>query len=102
MYFLKLNLGSVLVSALLGMLLSLLVILVALLVLHKMGIPVFGQKGVRFKGRTKDNETQNEHSTSLYGELSEEELLVILTAAATEALGSDEKGRFRVVAFRRI
>ena len=35
-------------------------------------------------------------------ELSEEELIVILTAAAVEALGGMDAKRFRVVAFRRL
>ena len=102
MYFLELNIGSILISALLGMLFSLLVLSVIILVLHKAGVQLFRRKGIRAKSRTKDSETEDNHRTSLYGELPEEELLVILTAAAMEALEADDKGRFRVVAFRRI
>ena len=98
MYFIDLELGSVLLSAVCGMLFTLLALLIAFLVLHKLGVRPLWQK----RARTRDSEAPNEHDSALHGELSEEELLVILTAAAMETLDTNEKGRFRVVAFRRI
>ena len=98
MYFIDLELGSVLVSAVVGMLFTLLALLLAVLILHKLGVRPLWQK----RTRSRDSEAPNEHVSTLHGELSEEELLVILTAAAMETLDATEKGRFRVVSFRRI
>ena len=102
MFFLELDFGSIAVAALGGMLLSLLVLFIAFLALRGFGVHLLYRKKRPSKKVAEESETPTEDETAINGELTEEELVVILSAAAMEALGVNDAKRFRVVAFRRI
>ena len=101
MFFLSFDFGAMLSAALLGMVLALLALAILLFVLHLCGIRIFWKKKA-FKRREKTKDPVAAPETREENELSEEELVVILTAAAVEALGGMDTKRFRVVAFRRL
>ena len=101
MFFLRTELGEMLPTAFLGMLLALLAFALLFLVLRLCGFRLFWRKRRaprREKLKTPIDTTESPEQT----DLSEEELIVILTAAAMEALGEPNAKRFRVVAFRRV
>ena len=102
MFFLELDFNSILLASVLGMILALLAFAVILGVMHACGIRLLWNKRSAAKSRDKENEDANTENAALNGELSEEELIVLLTAAAMEALNAGDTKRFRVVAFRRI
>lgn len=102
MFFLTLDFGSITVAALGGMLLSLLAMAVAYLVLRKCGIHFMYRRKRRSANSVDEDSAQTKNDSAIEGELTEEELLVILSAAAMEALGATDAKRFRVVAFRRL
>lgn len=99
MYFL--NLSGMLPTALLGMLFTLLACAILLLVLRLCGFRLLWRKKARSK-REKLKAPAPVAESHTENELSEEELVVILTAAAMTALGEGAASRFRVVAFRRL
>ena len=101
MFFLSFDFGAVLSSALLGMVLTLLALAILLFALHLCGIRLLWKRKA-FKRREKTKDPIAAPETREENELSEEELIVILTAAAVEALGGMNAKRFRVVAFRRL
>lgn len=99
MYFLSLS--AMLPTALLGMLLALFACALLLLILRLCGFRLLWRKKAlsrreKFKAPAPVAESHTEN------ELTEEELVVILTAAAMTALGAGAASRFRVVAFRRL
>lgn len=101
MFFLSIDFSTVLPAALLGMLLALVTIALLLCILHLCGFRVLWSiKKTLHREKSKDLITVAEAPEE--SEISEEELIVILTAAATAALGDTGTKRFRVVAFRRI
>ena len=99
MFFLMSSPGGILLSTLLGALLSLLLIAILLGVLRFLGfrIPLYKRR------KRKANLPQSgEGSHALAeNELSEEELLVIISAAVASCAQKDGR-TFRVVSFRRI
>ena len=101
MFFLNLDLGALLPSALFGMVLALLAFTLLLLLLRLCGFRLLWRKK-SFLRREKAKLPDAVQETPSENELSEEELVVILTAAASVALGGTDTKRFRVVAFRRI
>ena len=101
MFFLSFDFGATMVAALLGMLLALIAMTVLLFTLHLCGFRLLWKKKAR-KRREKSKDTVSVLETPEENKLSEEELIVILTAAAVEALGGVDTKRFRVVAFRRL
>lgn len=101
MFFSNFDFSTMLTTALLGMLLALFALAILLLALHLCGVRLFWKRQrVRHREKAKDTDAVSEAPEE--NELSEEELIVILTAAATQALGGLDTKRFRVVAFRRI
>lgn len=102
MFFLALDLETVLPAALLGMLFALAAIGILLLVLRLFGLRLFWQKRRRVARTDEASDSKKTGVKDTSEEISEEELIVILTAAALEALDEKDKRRFRVVAFRRI
>lgn len=100
MFFLKLDFGAMLPSALLGMLLAVLAFALVLFVLQLCGFRLLWRRRSLLR-REKSGATVHIAESKEQNELSEEELIVILTAAATEALDKTNTKRFRVVAFRR-
>ncbi len=101
MFFLSFDLGFMLPAALLGTLIALTVLAVLLFALHLCGFRLLWKKKAH-KRREKAKDAIAIQETPEENELSEEELIVILTAAAVEALGGMDAKRFRVVAFRRL
>lgn len=102
MFFLALDFQTILPAALFGMLFALIAIGILLLVLRLFGLRIFWQKRRRVSRTDEANDSKKTGERETPEELPEEELLVILTAAAIEALDEKDKKRFRVVAFRRI
>lgn len=102
MFFLAFDLKAILPAALCGMLLTLLVLGLLLLVLRLFGFRLFFYKRPSATKKSKMQESEIGTGEKEPGDISEEELLVILTAAAMEALDPKDAKRFRVVAFRRI
>ncbi|MBE6655292.1 MAG: hypothetical protein E7609_00275 [Ruminococcaceae bacterium] len=101
MFFLLLDWSYVIPSALLGMMLALVALAIFLFVLQLFGFRLLWRKrGLSRRERMKSPTAVNEAPTE--NEISEEELIVLITAAAAEALGGIDTKRFRVVSFRRI
>ncbi len=101
MFFLNLNFSVILPSAIFGMLFALIALTLLLLALRLCGFRLLWRKrGAPRRERFKSSDTVTE--APIENELSEEELIVIITAAATEALGGTDTKRFRVVSFRRL
>ncbi len=99
MFFLSLDFGVILPAALLSMALALVVLVLAFLILSALGYRVLWRKKVLRREKAVTASTVTE--TPLENELSEEELIVIITAAV-EAVSADTKRRFRVVSFKRV
>ena len=91
---------QVLIAALLGAAITVLVLALVLLVLRFFGIRLLWRR--RPKTMRIKTQTQKKSDADTEEELSEEELIAILSAAALTALDSTDTNRFRVVAFRRI
>ena len=100
MFFLSFT-DTILPAALLGMLFTLL-LLAALVVF----LQLYGFRFLRRKKRRAKIErpyvAQKSDELPDSSDPTEEELVVILTAAAMQALGTEDLSRFRVVAFRRV
>ena len=96
------EIGEIIIATLCGTLLTLLLLAILFTVLRLCGFRILFAAKRRPKSRTRSGDTQDAESTSAEGEIPEDELLVILTAAAMEALDGGDTKRFRVVAFRRI
>ena len=101
MFCLSLDLGTMIPTALLGGALALLAAVILLFVLHLCGFRLLWRKKP-FIRREKSKESAPVTEAPVESDISEEELIVILTAAALEALGGTDTKRFRVVAFKRI
>ena len=101
MFFLILDWNAILPSAFFGMLLALVALALCLFVLRLLGFRLLWRKrGTLRREKVKNPTTVNEAPTE--NEISEEELIVLITAAAMEALGGTDTKRFRVVSFRRV
>jgi Na+-transporting methylmalonyl-CoA/oxaloacetate decarboxylase gamma subunit len=89
-----------LLTALLGAAITAFLFLLVLLILRLCGIKLLWRR----RSKTMRIKTPSPKKTDATDdeELSEEELIAILTAAALTALDGTDKNRFRVVAFRRI
>lgn len=92
----------ILIATLCSTLLALAAMALLLLLLHLLGVSVFSVAKKRRKRRARSGGSNITEDTGTDGGLPEEELLVILTAAAMEMLDDQGTGRFRVVSFRRI
>ena len=101
MFFLSLDLGAMLPTALFGMILTLSVFALLFLLLRLYGFSLFRRKR-SFLHREKAKMPDAVADAPSESELSEEELIAILTAAAVETLGGTDAKRFCVVAFRRV
>ena len=99
MYFLSLS--AMLPTALLGMLLALFACALLLVILRLCGFRLLWRKKA-FSKREKLKAPTPVAESHTENELTEQELVVILTAAAMTALGEGAASRFRVVAFRRL
>ena len=93
---------TILIATLCGALLALFLMAIALILLRILGVSILSAPRKRRKRRVKAGEATTAQDDNTDGALSEEELLVILTAAVTETLNDRDTGRFRVVSFRRI
>lgn len=102
MFFLELDFESIVLTSVLAMIFALLAILLVLLVLRACGIRLAWSKRSSARNRAKEIANADTENDPRFGDISEEELVVLLTAAATVALGTSDTKRFRVVAFRRI
>ena len=100
MFFLSFT-DTILPAALLGMLFTLVLLGILALFLQLYGFRIFRRR----RRRPRNESLYVAQKTDIHpdpNEPSEEELIVILSAAAMAALGTDDASRFRVVAFRRI
>ena len=100
MYFLSFT-DTILPAALLGMLFTLVLLAVSGIFLQLYGFRILRRKRRRPKGE-RIYVAQKDAVSPDPNEPSEEELIVILTAAAMQALDTEDPSRFRVVAFRRV
>lgn len=92
---------TILPAALLGMLFTLVILAIFALFLQLYGFRILRRK----KRRTRSDRPYVAHKAAeepSEDEISEEELIVILTAAAMQTLGTADTSRFRVVSFRRV
>ena len=101
MFFLNLDFGAMLPTALLGTLFALVALLALLFILHLCGIRLLWQKCPPVR-REKSKDLSPVTEIHDENEIPDEELIAILTAAAVTALGGTDTKRFRVVAFRRL
>ena len=93
---------TILIATLCATILSISIAGAILIFLRICGIRTFFPVKRRVKKRTKTGEAQHTELSGAEGELPEDELLVILSAAAMATLNDNGTSRFRVVAFRRI
>ena len=100
MSFLALDLSVVLPAALLGTALALVVIALAFLVASALGYRFLWRKK-KFPRRDRTVAASAAKEAPLESTLSEEELIVIITAAV-EAVGAASHKRVRVVSFKRV
>ena len=99
MYFLTSSYGDILLATLLGALLSLIFIALSLGALHLFGFRIPLRK--TRKKKTSLPKSSEDGFTRAENEISEEELLVIISAAVASYAERDGRA-FRVVSFRRI
>ena len=93
--------GELLPAALLGMAFALIAFVILFSVLRLCGFRLLWRRKARIR-RERSKEPVPVTTAPVENEIPEEELIVILTAAALEALGATDTKRFRVVAFKRI
>ena len=100
MFFLALDFSVILPAALLGTVLALLVLAIVLLSLGALGYRFIWRKK-KHPRRDRAVTASTVKETPTESELSEEELIVLITAAV-EAISASQSKRFRVVSFKRV